>query len=77
MGSLFISNWKKDNQQLKWDIEIPANSMATIYIPNDLGEDLLESGKAIEQCESWTLKRKSETHFVYQVISGNFKISVK
>lgn len=32
-----VSNWKRDGDELKWDIEIPANTTATIKVPSKFG----------------------------------------
>jgi len=40
-----ISNWKIEENQFKWEVIIPANSTATVYIP---GNNITEGGLPIE-----------------------------
>jgi alpha-L-rhamnosidase len=41
------SHWKLDGGNVLLDVEIPANTSATIYIPTNSGSAVLESGKPI------------------------------
>ncbi|MBR6716083.1 MAG: family 78 glycoside hydrolase catalytic domain [Prevotella sp.] len=39
-----VSRWKKDNGKLYWHVEIPANTSATVYLPNNVVKEI-GSGK--------------------------------
>ena len=39
-----MSRWKKDNGKLYWHVEIPANTSATVYLPNNVVKEI-GSGK--------------------------------
>ncbi|MEI9955938.1 MAG: family 78 glycoside hydrolase catalytic domain [Ferruginibacter sp.] len=39
------SNWKNSNNIFEWNITIPANTSATIYVPAKSAADVMESGK--------------------------------
>ena len=41
------SHWKIDNAKLQLDIEIPANTKATVYIPANSVESVMESDHAL------------------------------
>lgn len=42
------SNWKKESGQLKWDITIPANTTAIIYIPAKNADEVKTSGEGVK-----------------------------
>jgi alpha-L-rhamnosidase len=40
-----ISSWKKENGKLKWDITVPANTHAMVYVPAESKADVWEGAK--------------------------------
>jgi alpha-L-rhamnosidase len=42
------SNWKKESGQLKWDIAIPANTTAIIYIPAKNANDVKSPAEGVK-----------------------------
>lgn len=46
---LIKSSWKKNDREFKWNISIPANTSARIFIPARSETDVLESGKALTE----------------------------
>jgi alpha-L-rhamnosidase len=42
------SEWKRENGRLVLNVEVPANTIATIYIPASNVDDVLEGGKKIK-----------------------------
>lgn len=44
------SNWKKENGYLKWNVEIPANTTATLYLPDGTTKEI-GSGKHDIECK--------------------------
>ena len=41
------SHWKKQADKLTWDIEIPANASAIVYLPAKSANDIMESGENV------------------------------
>jgi alpha-L-rhamnosidase len=41
------SHWKIDGGNLALDVQIPANTTATIYVPNNSGGNVMENGKPV------------------------------
>jgi len=60
------SHWKLDGNKLLMDVEIPANTSATVYIPSSYG-DVSEDGKALANSQDFS--EKSATGVV-----SNFKV---
>lgn len=46
---LIKSSWKKNDGTFEWNISIPANSSARVFIPAKSEADVLESGKALTE----------------------------
>src|SRR6185369_8864764 len=44
---MVINSWKVDNNGITMDVEIPANTTATVYMPASNADAVTESGKAV------------------------------
>lgn len=64
-----ISNWKTKANQLNWEVTIPANSTATVYIH---GNKITEGGLPIEDAGGVTFIRVEDGISLYKVESGNY-----
>jgi alpha-L-rhamnosidase len=42
------SEWRQQEGSFDWEVEIPANTTATVYVPARQGDDVAESGKALK-----------------------------
>ena len=42
---LIASQWTKENQRFRWDITVPINSSATVYVPTRAADTVTESGR--------------------------------
>ncbi|MDB5140750.1 MAG: alpha-L-rhamnosidase [Mucilaginibacter sp.] len=69
------SHWKLDNGNLLLDVEIPANTTATIYIPSNNGSSILESGKAISAEPEIKIADAVTDYTVVNVGSGIYHFS--
>ncbi len=52
-----VVNWKKENEGAIFNIEIPVNTSAKIYIPAKESKDVFEGGKLAENAEGVKLFR--------------------
>ena len=64
-----VSNWKTEANQLNWEVSIPVNSTATVYIQ---GNNITESGLPIEDAVGITFIKNEDGASVYRVESGNY-----
>lgn len=64
-----VSNWKKNLTQLEWDITVPCNTTALVYLPT-LDE------KAVQD-KDITFVRREGNSTVWKVPSGSYHISIK
>jgi alpha-L-rhamnosidase len=63
------SNWKKDADQFKWEVTIPPNSTATLYLP---GKEISVEGMEASELKDITFLRQDNGSNVYKVESGNY-----
>jgi alpha-L-rhamnosidase len=71
---LIKSSWKKNAGLFEWDISIPANSSATIYLPARSLADVLESGKILSAKAEGIYEIKWENgKAVVQIGSGDYQ----
>ena len=73
MYGVIKSSWKKTNGTFEWDITIPANTSATIYIPAKSAVDVMESGKALTGLEGLQLVKWEKGVAVITVGSGDYQ----
>jgi len=65
-------NWKKSHDVFEWNITIPANTSATIYLPAKSVDDIMETGKAVKGMEDVQITKWDKGVAVIQVGSGNY-----
>jgi alpha-L-rhamnosidase len=66
------SAWKKQDGHFIWDITIPANASATIYIPASDKQQVTESGKKASAADGVTFLKKEGEQVVFKVGSGSY-----
>jgi alpha-L-rhamnosidase len=71
------SHWKTANNQLQLDVEIPANTTATIYIPAANVDAVKENNQPLTSLKDIQLKGKEGNYVVVEVGSGGYHFSVK
>ena len=64
------SGWKIENDKLLMDIEIPANTTATVYVPAANAGTITESGKAVSTLTDVKVSGTENGYVVLQVGSG-------
>ena len=62
------AGWMIENGKLSLDVEIPANTTATVYVPVQNAGEVMESGNPITGS-------KEKDYFVVKVGSGSYKFS--
>jgi alpha-L-rhamnosidase len=72
ISGLIKSSWKKEGGGFNWDISIPANTKALIYVPAASEAGVTESGKAIVNNPDVHFVKMEAGRAVYQISSGNY-----
>lgn len=71
------STWKKGKDTFLWDITIPGNTTATLYIPALNKEQVTESGNKISFADGVKFIKMDNSYAVYEVGSGKYNFCVK
>lgn len=66
------SNWKKTMTTFEWDISIPPNTSATVYVPARSVEDISESGNPLSKSEGVRVIKWANDEAVLEIKSGHY-----
>jgi len=69
------SGWKLENGQLVLNAEVPANTIATIYIPVQGTNEVLENGQPLTAVKELQVVGKEKDYVVVKVGSGKYAFS--
>jgi alpha-L-rhamnosidase len=71
------SGWKKQNNQWIWDVEIPANTTATLYIPAKTAESVKENNAALASAAGIKVQGNENGYVVVEAGSGKYQFVVE
>jgi alpha-L-rhamnosidase len=69
---MIISNWKIQDNKFVWELEVPCNASATVYIPASKDLNVLESGIPTTEAEGVTFLRNEKGSSVFTVEAGRY-----
>ena len=67
------SAWKKSGKTLNFEVTIPANSTAVVYVPTSNIKSLTENGKSIGKVKELMFLKEEKNYAVLLVGSGNYR----
>jgi alpha-L-rhamnosidase len=70
---LIKSGWKKNGKELEWNITIPANSSAKIFIPALSANDVAEGGAPLSLSKDIKLLEWKDGVLTVEVPSGDYQ----
>jgi len=70
-----VSNWKRSGTTATFDIEVPPNTSATVFIPAEDVEDVREGGKVADEVDGATFLRMDGGRAVLVVESGVYQFT--
>jgi alpha-L-rhamnosidase len=70
------SNWTGGDGKFSWEIEVPPNTQATIYIPRRTGLELFESGKRYSRKVA-SIRENQQAWFQLTLGSGVYDFELK
>ena len=73
MYGRIISDWKIENGSFMWNITVPPNTTATVYVPANRKEDVTENGKKIIELPDVQFLRMGQNRAVYKVGAGSYE----
>jgi alpha-L-rhamnosidase len=74
---LVKSDWKKDQAIFTWNITVPGNTKAEVYVPAKSADDIMEGGRKASTTEGVTFIRMDGDRAVFEVGSGNYSFRSK
>ena len=74
---LISSEWKKAGESFSWDVMVPANTTATIYVPAKAAESVLESGKPVARSRGLTFVKMEKGAAVFEAASGRYHFATQ
>lgn len=69
-----VSSWKRADAGIQYDVTVPANSTATLWLS---ASELLESGKKLGRNHQIKIKDKNDGHYMLLLKSGKYSFTVK
>jgi alpha-L-rhamnosidase len=70
------SDWARQRGRTSMDVTVPAGAEATIVVPAQRNEVILESGRPAERVSDLRLVRRDLETATYEVLSGSYHFSV-
>jgi alpha-L-rhamnosidase len=71
------SGWKTEAGKIILDVEIPANTRATVYVPAANTEAITENGTALSSLKDITVTGKENDFVILKIGSGKYHFEVK
>lgn len=72
-----LSEWIQENGSFSWDIHVPPNSTATVYVPSANPDSVMESDKPAAQAPGVRFLRFERQRAVFHVESGSYRFVVR
>lgn len=77
MHGLIESHWKKKGDNLTWNITVPPNTKALVYVPATSAQDVTESGSNASSAEGVKFIRMEKDRALFEVGSGKYQFETK
>ncbi|KAA6341940.1 hypothetical protein EZS27_010274, partial [termite gut metagenome] len=71
------SAWNIKENVMQWDISVPCNTSATVYIPASSKDRVTESGKQASSAEGVQFVNTEGEYVVFEVASGNYSFTAE
>lgn len=71
------SSWRKEGGVFTWNITIPANTLATVYLPNAVGKTVTEGTSQLDKIKNITNIRTDKNRIIFDLESGEYSFTVK
>jgi len=77
MHGLITSHWRGEGEWLLWDITVPPNTTATVYLPAADAAAVTESGQPLESVPEIQVVGRSGDYVVLEVASGKYRLEAQ
>jgi len=75
MYGLIRSEWTLQNNTFDWQITVPANTTATVFVPAKEVSHVTENGNYVDKVQGITFLRMQNGFAVFAVESGSYSFS--
>lgn len=72
MYGKIVSDWKIENGVFTWNIEVPVNTTATVYVPATGMDSVTEGGMSVHGCDGIRSARMEHDRAVLEVGAGRY-----
>jgi alpha-L-rhamnosidase len=76
MHGLIKSHWEKDNGNFSWDITVPGNTTAEVYIPASSSDEVLEDNIKAALSPGIKFLKMENGNAVFEMGSGEYHFKV-
>jgi hypothetical protein len=66
-------SWRRDGDEFALDVVIPANATATVYLPAQSVDGVIESGKPVLDAKDVRFVRADPNRVIYEIGSGEYR----
>ena len=77
MHGLIVSDWKKIDKSFNWNINIPPNTTALVFIPAKKAGNVKEGGKEASSADGVKFLRMEDDRAVFELGSGSYSFSAE
>jgi alpha-L-rhamnosidase len=77
MHGLIKSEWRKEANNFFWDIMVPGNSKAIVFIPANAKSDVTENGEKATKAGGIKFLRMEQGRAVFEIGSGEYHFKSK
>lgn len=71
------SHWTQNATGYQWDVTIPANSSATIWLPNENINDITESKRKLKASKEIRILRSENGYTICEIGSGSYYFNIR
>ena len=71
------SDWRSDGDTFDWQLSVPPNSYATVYVPADTAGVVHEGERPAEDAAGVSLIDRNATHAIYRVGAGSYHFTAE
>ena len=71
------SHWQQTATDYEWNITIPANTTAEVWLPNKDTQKITESGQPLQRVKDLTILRSEGNYTLCRIGSGNYRFHIE
>jgi alpha-L-rhamnosidase len=69
---LISSRWQREKDKFTWDVLVPTNTLATVYVPSSESGTITEGGIDAWKAKGLQFLRREKAYAVFEAVSGKY-----